>query len=128
MEEKYVKRKKHLGSKESKANVNKTKAVKIGTKSLREITKTDVDPCGKRVMLNSIQCQKCEYWKHTRCLHIKGRLMSGMNYKCAKYKGKINNKEDEKHMKLKCDAIETVKDFYYLGAMLGKYDSTLARQ
>ena len=46
--------------------------------------------------------------------------MSGMNYKCDRFRDGINDEVDEKYMKLGCDKIEIVKEFPYLVVMLGE--------
>ena len=72
MEEKYHRWKSALESKALKINVNKTKAMKVGVKSSKNVVSA-IDPrasCRKRVIRNSIECLKCDYWVHKRfCLH-----------------------------------------------------------
>ena len=47
--------------------------------------------------------------------------MSEMNYECGRCRDGIN--DDKKYVKLICDKVEIVKEFRYMGDMLGKYDS-----
>ena len=64
MAEKFLKRKKALESKGLKVNINKTKAMKIRAKSCKDVANDFIVSCGicgKRMMRNSVQYQKCEY-------------------------------------------------------------------
>ncbi|XP_076799918.1 uncharacterized protein LOC143445012 [Clavelina lepadiformis] len=94
VEEKFVRWKNALESKGLKVNINKTKVIRIGTKSSR------------------------------RVVSINGRLTSGMNYECGRCKGCISDEEEEKYVKLESDEIELIKEFRYLGDMIGEDDST----
>ena len=126
VEERYVRWKGALESRGLKVNVNKTKAMRVGTKSPKGMVSA-IDPCaicGKRVMRNSIQCMKCGYWVHKRCSGIKGRLRNRMDYECGSCNSDTNDDEDMKRVKLGCDEIEVVNEFWYLGDMLGEDDST----
>ena len=47
-----------------------------------------------------------------------------MNYECDRCKGLTNDEEDMKYVKLGRDEIEVIKEFCYLGDMIGGDDST----
>ena len=118
--EKYVRWKEALESKGLKVNVGKTKAMRVGKRKIKEAY-TTVDPCaicGRRVMSNSIQCTDCLAWVHKRCSGVRGALNNVANYVC----GRCNDSEeveDESIMKFGEDEVEVVKQFCYLGDMLG---------
>ena len=59
-----------------------------------------------------------------RCSNIRGRLVIRINYGCGMCKNGVNDVEDKKYVKLGCDKIKIVKEFFYWGDVLGKYIST----
>ena len=114
LREKFWKWKGAFESKGLKVNLGKTKVVVSGAEEAATVSK--VDSCGickKRVMANSVLCEKCGKWIHGRCAKMKRVTQSlARDFVCAGCKkggGQIEVKEQL------CDEVETVEEFCYLG-------------
>ena len=78
----------------------------------------------ERVGSNSILCIKSKKWVHKKCSAVKGRLKANNEYQCMKCNfpetgttGSVTGKE---FIALEAGAsVECVKEFCYLGDMLG---------
>ena len=71
-------------------------------------------------MSNSIQCTKCKLWIHKRCSGVCGKLSGLLDYLCCRCKSGRDDEDCEKTVKFGRDEIEVVKEFCYLGDMLGQ--------
>ena len=105
-------------SKGMKVNIGKTRMMVSGTEG--EVVKSRVDPCGvcgRRVMANSMQCEKCQRWVHGKCAKVR-RVTSSMakGFTCRNCKAILGGKVSLTE-KL-CDGVETAKGFCYLGDRL----------
>jgi len=73
--------KRSIESKEMKVNLAMTKMMVSGSEGERLNSK--IDPCGKRVMANSLLCTKCEKWIHGRCTRMRVTPSVAKHFVCA---------------------------------------------
>ncbi len=107
-----------------RVNMGKTKVMRCRDgEGHREATgKYPCSVCRKGVGSNSIECMECKKWIHRKCSGVKGKLMSGMNFRCPVCLGQVQScaKEDVGEVSMNQEEVlECVKKFCYLGDMLG---------
>ena len=78
-------------------------------------------------MANSVLCTKCVNWVHGKCEKIKRAIARlAMHFVCSKCKEIMERTVDS--IESKCDVVETVNGFWYLGDSLnaaGGYEATV---
>ncbi|XP_057314191.1 uncharacterized protein LOC130655450 [Hydractinia symbiolongicarpus] len=120
--EKFEKWKKGLEEKGLKVNTAKSKVMisSITAKCDLVVGKWPCGVCRKGVGSNSIFCQICKHWVHKKCSSISGRLRAGIQFVCKHCKGEIiENEVFPALMMYNSGSLEIVKNFCYLGDMLG---------
>ncbi|XP_057314216.1 uncharacterized protein LOC130655471 [Hydractinia symbiolongicarpus] len=120
--EKFEKWKKGLEEKGLKVNTAKSKVMisSIAAKCDLVVGKWPCGVCRKGVGSNSIFCQTCKHWVHKKCSSISGRLRAGIQFVCKRCKGEIiENEVFPALMMYNSGSLEIVKNFCYLGDMLG---------
>ncbi|XP_057312797.1 uncharacterized protein LOC130654265 [Hydractinia symbiolongicarpus] len=120
--EKFEKWRKGLEEKGLKVNTAKSKVMisSIAAKCDLVVGKWPCGVCRKGVGSNSIFCQTCKHWVHKKCSSISGRLRADIQFVCKRCKGEIiENEVFPALMMYNSGSLEIVKNFCYLGDMLG---------
>ena len=107
-----------MESKGLKVNLEKTKVMVCVSED--EVIQSRIDPyriCGKRVIVNSGLCTKCDQWIHVRCSKLKKVTPRCSKIVCGKCDKATNGVRQVQH-EVMCDKVEIVKQFCYLGNRL----------
>ena len=92
--------------------------------NLDVLKKSGKYPCGVCLTgvgsTNAIQCDGCERWVHKKCSGIKGRLLPGSEFTCARCLGTARAIDGRQTLEVEVgiEKLEVVPEFCYLGDML----------
>ena len=86
-----------------------------------EVIRSRIDPCrkcGKRVIVNSVLCTKCDQWIQGKCFKLKKVAPSAARLLVCSNREKVINGARKVQQEVICDDVETAKGFFYLGNRL----------
>ena len=119
LKKKLVKWRSAMESKGLRVNLERMKV--IVCESEGKVIWSRIEPCeicGKRVIVNSVLCTKCDQWIHGRFSKMKKAIPSAARlFVCNKY-AKATNGAVEVKQEVISDKVETVKGFCDLGNRL----------
>ncbi len=113
----YEEWKRVLEAKGLKVNVAKTKGMRVSREvEVKDFGKWPCGVCGRNVGVNSIKCERCSKWVHSRCSGIRGSLSRIRDFVCKTCLrgGRVQMENFERNGLV----LEGVEEFKYLGDVL----------